>query len=404
MEDMKKYAAGEWLIEKMMEGTYFAGTGTKQELIELEKNLRHLLQLKMYPYLYIENYLMQQGYSQKDIRRIFYEITGVKATDFLAEDAMVKDVPDEIPSINLGWGESKSKKYDYLFIMPWLYGFSIFGQKGDLEREIIKSFDILEDAREELKKMVKEYRQFNRVPELKPHKVTEDWASSFSEPKYSSLSEAGKSIADFIKLAKGSLGTEESIKYIKSAYYDRTITKDDLAILLKIAENEKEEETSVDIEDVNMQQELKENTPNSFYEHQIEKKQNVSHYIEQIENYLDEKNKEISPTYKLYLKSFKYIETNPVYSDPPNVEGPSKTYEPLKSEGSIAVVLDVKNTNLPEGNNIKPVLIVFSIVDGKLETSGIIKDINENKNSLTREGLDNLFSKENTEFSHQALF
>ena len=69
--------SGAFMMEKMMEGTAFAGTGTPQEIVELEKNLRQLLQVKMYPYSYLESYLISQGYQQSDIRQIFKEIAGV---------------------------------------------------------------------------------------------------------------------------------------------------------------------------------------------------------------------------------------------------------------------------------------------------------------------------------------
>ena len=96
-KELHTFASGSFLITKMLEGTPFAGTGTKQELVELEKNLRQLLQLRMYPYPYIEKYMVSQGYRENDIRNIFREITGLKASDLAAESQQLMTVPGMIP-------------------------------------------------------------------------------------------------------------------------------------------------------------------------------------------------------------------------------------------------------------------------------------------------------------------
>lgn len=141
-----------WEILRYMQGLYYAGTGSKQEILELEKQLRELV-AKGLPYSYIEDYLIRMGYQLKTIKTVFRALTGVDAAVY-GNGMKVLDTPGCLPGINSGWGKAKGKDYDYYFIMPWNFAFAVFGQKGDMVRNELEQFNTLREARDFLEKKV----------------------------------------------------------------------------------------------------------------------------------------------------------------------------------------------------------------------------------------------------------
>ena len=411
-KELHSFASGSFLITKMLEGTPFAGTGTKQELVELEKNLRQLLQLRMYPYSYIEKYLVSQGYRDSDIRNIFQEITGLKASDIAAENQQLMTVPGMIPQENLGWGEAKGNEYEFLFVMPWLVGYAVFGQKCECEREEVQRFDILEDAREYVKKHVKEYKQFDQVIDVKLNKPKADWFSSFTEPKFSSLSEQGIAVLDFVRYVGGGVPTKKNAQYIKDAYFNGLLSKDDFTILAskfitaeaedEAAESGKEEKLEKELSDLEKSEamspiddEIKEDSPNAFFDNQSKADgiASLSPMTAGVEQFLISKSKELSPDFSMAMRSFKFISMSKIPDLDKNVTtSTSRPDEMLQNTGVTAVILNIQNNKLQGSDGTKPAMMVFSLRNGKLHTNGVFKGVGGGVYAMTKEGMHKYFA------------
>jgi hypothetical protein len=402
--------SGSYMMEKMMEGTAFAGTGTPQELVELEKNLRQLIQVKMYPYSYLEKYLVSQGYQQSDIRNVFKTITGVPVEDFLSDNSNMMSTPAAIPSYNMGWGEAKGSKFDYLFIMPWVAGYSIFGQKGDFHREEISNHPVLAEAREEIMGKVKEYHQHDNVVNLDMDKPKENHFSGFSEPKFSALSAEGRSVEEYMAM----LGTDKNpiaaSAYVKDAYFNGLISKPDFVILsaryIKAAE-EKEKaaedkasakddvKTLADKADAALLDDvIKEDSPQAFFDAEVgkDKVDNLTPFLESIGEYLAAKSAEVAPQYIFSLKSFKYQAVDKFEAHEKNVNtSSSKPVEMLNSSGVIAIMLNVGSAKLSKDAAKKFAYMVFSVIDGALQTTGTFKGTDGKVYALSKEGMEKYF-------------
>lgn len=410
MERFQRIASGEYFITKYMEGTPFAGTGTPQELVELEKNLRQLIQVKMYPYSYLEKYLVGQGYQQSDIRHTFKTITGVPVEDFLADNANMMSTPACIPSYNMGWGEAKGAKFDYMFIMPWVAGYSIFGQKGDFHREEIGNYPELSEAREELQGKVKEYHQHDKVVNLDMDKPKENHFTGFSEPRFSNLSAEGRSVQEYLAMSGTDKDPKTAGTYVKDAYFNSLITKSDFVTLSSIyiaaaEEKEKAEEGKKDAkEDVDKLTEreegtlladvVKEDSPQAFFDNQSNKPKvdNLTPFLESIGEYLAAKTAEVAPDYEFSLKSFKYQTVDKFEAHEKNVStSNSSPVEFLNSSGVIAIMLNVSSAKMSKDSNKRFAYMVFSVIDGALQTTGTFKGVDGKVYSLSKEGMEKYF-------------
>jgi hypothetical protein len=392
MENIKKYSTtNEWLISQILLGTTYAGTGTKEELAELEKNMRELLQLKLYPYNYIEKYLLDKGYRLDLIRKVFFDITGVKA-ESLFNEKINKDyynTPATIPQFNLGWGEAKDKKYDYYFIMPYLYGYAIYGQKGEHEREMVKAYEAndLESAKLDLSKMIKNGK--DSIYTLKPTKIEDMWYNGIMEPKYSSQA---IQIKDYLNFCKTDIDKE---KYIKEAYYSGIISKEDFINLMKFVKKAAEESQTESkkeniLEDYNVNKELAEISPSDFFDNSANYKNlKLAEIVNGIQDYLIEKQKEIGDKFSISIHSFKYKTSESINYVEKAVEKEEKEgFEILKSSGIVSVVLQFEKG---KENLVKYGLMVFSIVDEEMQTTGDFKGEDNKIYSLSSEGLELYF-------------
>jgi len=154
-------AAGTGVLQRILQNRAYAGTRLPEEIIELEQNLRAFIEYGQMTYGRIEDFLADLGYRKNQIRDMFKKITGIDPRHFYYErfnDYI--NTPPTIPGLNYAWGVSKNAKFDFYFVMPWVYGFCIFGQKGDLERSEVSFHYTLSDAKEALKKLVKETKDF----------------------------------------------------------------------------------------------------------------------------------------------------------------------------------------------------------------------------------------------------
>lgn len=147
-------------------GSLYSGSETKMEIVELEDNVRKLVQKGRFTYRYIEDYLLSLRYNLRDIRQAFRRVTGVDPQKYLSKLKVFENAPKEIPPVTLGWGESSDSKYDYYFIMPYRSGYEIFGQKGDRKRDEVDYQLSYENALKELNKKTKKvYRREEPVNE-----------------------------------------------------------------------------------------------------------------------------------------------------------------------------------------------------------------------------------------------
>lgn len=228
--------SGQWNTYRIMEGHQFAGTGVKEELFELETNIRSLLATAMIPFREMEKSLMAYGYQPHNIRKAFERVTGLTIEQLEQQNIEALNPPSTVPFTNLGWGEAKGGKYDYYFVMPWLMEYCIFGQSGDTQRDKVISFPDLDEARKWCEKHSKKYHEFNRainIKDKKPVKHDHNW----NEPgldTYAGLSTDGKSVLEFLTLysSNKSLGEKES--YIKDSYASYDINESDYSILMGI--------------------------------------------------------------------------------------------------------------------------------------------------------------------------
>lgn len=406
----KESAAGYWAT-RLLEGTALAGSGTKQELVELEKNLRQLLQLRLYPYSYIEKYLVTMGYRQDAVREIFKEITGTTPQEFLEEDANIMMVPGCIPQVNLGWGEMKGSKMSYLFIMPWQVGYAVFCQKGELDREELKRFDELEAAREFIKKQVRKYHQYGKVLDVKIDDVKSHWYSSFGEPKFSTLSDQGRAVYEYVKYVGGNTPNKKNAQYIKDAYFNGLITKEDFTTLASKyvtaadapATVVTDTETTPDLDkamatmeaelsQTPLQDEAQEGSPEAFLANQVKDSpvNQVSGMMKSIEKYLGEKLKLLKPDFHFNLKSLKYLAANRLPSAEPNVSTyTSSPDEVLQSTGVVALILSFRANKKPSDGKLG--MAVFSMRDGQLHTQGVFKGVDGKIYALAKDGLEKYF-------------
>jgi hypothetical protein len=142
--------------------TYFTGSRSKLEKIELETNMKYLIREGAMTYWELEKFFLSLGYNVFDVRKTFRNLTGIEPRHMF--NAGLKDyinTPPIIPGLNLAWGVGK-KGYDYAFVMPWKLGYAIFGQKGDLERKELSFFPTVKEALDGLDEYAKDVKTFRK--------------------------------------------------------------------------------------------------------------------------------------------------------------------------------------------------------------------------------------------------
>lgn len=414
-----KRTAEKYDIVRSLHDQVYAGTGTKEELRELECTLSHMLNEGKFGYNYIQNYLRTVGYQDNIVRAVFRKLTGVDP-DIYQDPQPFLETPGNIPGLNYGWGAAKDKKYDHYFIMPYNLGYQIFGQKGDTQRdEVIYMLDLAE-AREWLEKHTHEAMWWDKV---KKHNIKEKDHNhqDLSEPlpmgtktaKYQSLR------SDFEKLGDRLTYTERRAS-IKNALSTGAITKDEsLELLNKYAINrfanpdvkdidekggkneEKELEDELEGESEKMmekpvEEELDEKSPSDFFNSQkgdaVEK--DVHFFVKNVTDYLSELNASLTE-FKVDMKSLKYIKKSTSSRLEQNVVTPNSGLEETFLSGAVmAVVVDIVDSTLPSEGNCKPGFALFTVIDGAIVTTGTFKGVDNKIYSLSEEGFQKYFLEE----------
>lgn len=162
---------------KTLQGIYYAGTGLPEEMLEIEKHIRELIDAG-YTYMFIERLLMSYGYQYKMVRHMFELLTGMCATD--AVNYKWQYSPGNIPGLTLGWGIAKNGKSAY-FIMPIGNWYCIFHQIDDQHREEESKHLLLTEAVEALGKLVKKVERWD--PPIKEDKKSKiDKTQLYKQP------------------------------------------------------------------------------------------------------------------------------------------------------------------------------------------------------------------------------
>lgn len=165
-------SSGLFPIHRILDGTMYAGSNTQEEKIELERNMRALLEIPDLPFSFIEKHFLAYGYNGDLIRQIYTALTGITPNDSELLTKYFSEVPETIPGVNYGWGPSKDKEYEYYFILPFLYHWCVFGQRGVTKRDIVGKFDSLSKAIEAIKQKVSTF--YSRETLTEPKKVEKD--------------------------------------------------------------------------------------------------------------------------------------------------------------------------------------------------------------------------------------
>lgn len=409
----QKRQAAIWDITRQLAGITYTGTGTKQEMIELEENMRSLLESGLYGYKFIENCLLSIGYNLNKIRQTFRKLTGMDPQVYLDAQPFL-DTPGTIPGINYGWGKSKDKQYDYYFIMPYKSGFSVFGQKGDLLREEVKYFLTLDEAQDFLKRKTVDFQYYDKI--VPPDKLKPRNWQQLSEVLPIGTKIANRAI-EYLDKFNDLLQPQEKRAILENELAQKNITPSEfnkLAIkygVIKEAAPDIEqvsEEGGPDIEKIiteevfkeekkimeqPLEEELEERTPQQFFEKQKEapKSAVVSDVINSIMDYIYELNESLHE-FRVDVKSFKYAfkEITERIERTPEV-GTEKAEEFFSSSGVISVLIDIVDLTLPSSVNIKQGLTVFSVIGNDVVTSGTFKGVDNQIYSLDEAGFEKYF-------------
>jgi hypothetical protein len=159
-ETKRKASARDWNISHQYADVFYAGTNTRPERIELERNLKRMINEGRFSYKFMEGYLISLGYQRDEIVRAFKHLTGIHPYDLLNPGKFLS-TPPTIPGISMGWGVAKDKTYDFYFINPYNWGFALFGQKGDTQRDVVEMYITSDKAIAGLKDHVKEAMLFD---------------------------------------------------------------------------------------------------------------------------------------------------------------------------------------------------------------------------------------------------
>jgi len=172
-------------VQKQLNNTYFSGTRTVHEMSELRTQVMQFIAEKPVAYRLMEDLLMQQGYSRAKIRQTFQDLTGINPlVIYDVNYSKYLKSPSTIPGLTLAWGEAKGGKYDYYFVMPWTYGYAIFGQKGDMQRDEVEFFYTLKEAKEAFIKIAKDPIIYEDIMSVTPNMIRDRIFTKFNSKAY----------------------------------------------------------------------------------------------------------------------------------------------------------------------------------------------------------------------------
>ena len=396
---MHKRKAAIWEITRNLQNVTFAGTESRQEQAELETNMTSLITEKKHSYKYIENLLVSLGYNLNKVRHAFKKLTGISPEEFLNADQYM-DTPPSIPGFNHGWGESKDGQFDYYFVMPYKYGFAVFGQKGDLVRDEVKYVLSLDEALECLDKKVKACFTYDRIVDVKVKKPADENDDTFMKVNRDYVGDRTAVLEDHIRSIKNHVQPREIRSIFENAVDKKLITAEEFQKLLNKYINVRQaDDFDSALLDQPIKKELVEITPQQFFDNETEdfgSGVKLGEIVSSIYTELEKMNKERFVNYKTSVRSFKYINqeiTGAKMESTPTV-GNQKAEEYFNSSGLISVLLYITASDISEDKNIKPGLVLFSVEDGTLRTSGMFKGKDNALYSFEESGFEKYFATE----------
>ena len=409
-------------ISKAMLNHTFLGSGLKSEIIEIEENMRHLLTDGKHGYMYIESVLLSLGYPLNAIRTVFRRLTGVTVEEWMDVDKALWSVPPTIPGINSGWGDAKGSKYDFYFVMPYKNGYSVFGQKGDLQRDELDYCDCIDGILARLKELCKTVYIWDKPVDIKELQIKPDVAGPQVRPLAASdKSDKYNELDNYIYNNYNKMDNGTIAKVLATAQKHNDITREECEILRQAYLSIEADEPSNDVipstpetqpavpqeikdevhkaEDKAMsntlEKEMEEDTPSKFFDgfKEDEKMDTVpADVIDKVIKYINFKNEDLD-NFKAIVQGFKYttidIDENIKNSTPVNRESNEVYFE---ANALITVLLKIRNNALPADQNEKNAFVIFSVVSGDIVTADYIKAENNRLYAMTEEGLSKLWS------------
>jgi len=390
---MQKEAAfvGKELIQSELD-SYWANSQLLNEALELEKHVQRLIDDKV-AYVVLEKSLKQIGYQTPNIRNTFKKLTKIDPVRAYLDTANYPIPPGAVPRYNFGWGESKKADADYFFIMPHTDKYAIFKLKG-LNTEIVSQHDMVDWAREDLKKHVKTCLD-----------VTPDVADTLTDivQKMSGIAQLSKKGASFLNSMRSiaSQDLNEVSRAAINAVEEGHITSKDFNIIanelflkkagpedLPLTAPERVDQRSFNEFQQNQEgrsfQEMKNNTlmPGQEFASNWESQHKVDFWGLLSES--REMFQEISAT----VEGFAIEPSWGTFKIMPNTNLATDDSNHIL-DGSVAVGATVQKLGQPDQSEVA---ILMFIHGGKLKYSGKFKGVNNKEYALTTMGLEDYFS------------
>lgn len=186
-------SGGRELVQGEQDSIYM-NSGLLNEELEIDRHIERMTEEKL-PYIVIEKALTQMGYQRSLVRKSFQRVTDIDPVQAFLDMDNFPIPPGAVSRYNFGWGEAKNEG-DYYEIMPFADKYCLFKITG-MEREREEGFHLLTEARDALKKKVKDL-----------HDVTPDGADTLTDifrrvASVGSFSERGAAAYDKIKVLCG---------------------------------------------------------------------------------------------------------------------------------------------------------------------------------------------------------
>ena len=368
--------------------------GTPEELLQLERKIRDLID-EGHTYLFIERWLMTNGYQPHMIRRAFFNLTGRKPEEVVNIDYTYS--PGTIPGFSLAWGYGKKGKGVY-FLMPFLNKFAIFHQIDDMNREQICLCDEMVNAMDEMKKLVGKIERWN--PPVKD--VKRDDVDTTQLYRQHPLFMRASQYPDLIRKLAHSPNKYQRDSLIRTAFVMGMIDKpvmDEMILMFADAEKEMEGEAMFDkLKDMQKQEmdkpvkdEVGERTPQDFFEKQKMEYKYTVLPANVIASVLERLNMIASQLrdFNVIMRSFKYTSVQPAGNK-------SESDEPdhMNAIALVSVLLELydKANQSPEGRKLG--MMVFSVIGQQLYTTDTVKGEDDSVYGFSDEGLKQYFQSE----------
>jgi hypothetical protein len=399
MEDMIQASHGETERTKILYGIQWAGTGLPEEMCEITCHLRELIDCG-YPYLFMENYLMQMGYGTDCVRRAFRDLTGVSAENVVNINYTFS--PGNIPRFNLGWGCSKKAKGEHYFVMPQGDWFMVYHQKGDdategPRREDISKHFTLEDAFESVEKLVVKLERWNPpVNEDKRVKVNKE--KMYKQAKVFAQADKCFKFHNYLQTIHSS---SERRALINQAFETNVINATEREqLLITFADDLAGQVTRDELQKMTddstsrpLKEETAERTPQQYFERQKMEHRYTTMYadiVDEIAKHIFDLNSNVKE-FDVRVRAFKYNVVEPAGTGTPT---PSDEQDVINANAWVAVLLDCVDKRSSAPYNTKLGMMVFEVIGSEISSSDAFKGEDNRQYAATDDGLRDYFSTE----------